>query len=245
MRSSVISVLAATFAGVVLADQTMTSATFDLDTAPVTTVHAPCAIGYSPLWIEGVDSAGASVAIYAVAHVGTERPVTTLVYRAAIDAKGVYSYTPDEGGPDAVRLVMALEKDGAVLGTLAHDVAFGTYAELSGVSADTREVSLQEVADTTGIVPFVYDTAWMEGAALVRVDWVNRTREKYGPVVTTTNEVAKLSEAGVRNWAVPNEDGFDRLVMRFFDTEGVEIGEPLESRWLEKYVPRGMILMLR
>lgn len=246
MKKQMIGFLSVAFTGLAFGAQTMTSATFDLDTAPVSTVYAPCAINYSPTWVDGVDGSGAAVAIYAVAHVGQEQPVTTLVCRAAADAKGTYAYTPAEDAAVAIRLVMAVEKDGEALGVLAHDVAFGTSATLTGVSADSREGAVQEVANATGKVPYAYDLAWADGAAAMRVDWVNRTREKRGPVVVTTNEVAAaLSGMGTSEWTVPNEDGFDKLLLTFLDNSGNPIGEPLESPWFEKYVPLGMMLLIR
>ena len=117
---------------------------------------------------------------------------------------------------------------------------------LTGVSADSREGAVQEVANATGKVPYAYDLAWTDGAAAMRVDWVNRTREKRGPVVVTTNEVAAaLSGMGTSEWTVPNEDGFDKLLLTFLDNSGNPIGEPLESPWFEKYVPLGMMLLIR
>lgn len=246
MKKQTIGFLSVAFAGLAFGAQTMTSATFDLDTAPVSTVYAPCEINYSPSWVDGVDGSGAAVAIYAVAHVGQEQPVTTLVYRAAADAKGTYDYTPAEDAADAVRLVLAVEKGGETLGVLAHDVAFGTSATLAGVSADSRANAMQEIANATGKIPFAYDVAWADGAATMRVDWVNRTRAKRGPVVVTTNVVAAaFSGTGTSEWTVPNEDGFDKLLLTFLDSSGNPIGEPLESPWFEKYVPLGLLLMIR
>ena len=56
---------------------------------------------------------------------------------------------------------------------------------------------------------------------------------------------AALSGMGTSEWTVPNEDGFDKLLLTFLDGSGNPIGEPLESPWFEKYVPRRMLLMLR
>ena len=245
MKKQSIGFLSLTFAGLAFGGPTMTSAPFDLDTAPGTVVYAPCHINYSPTWIDGVDADGANVAIYAVACAGQEQPVTSLVYRAAADAKGVYAYTPGEEAPETVRLVMSVEKGAAVLGTLVQDVAFGTTATLGGVSADSRANALQEVADATGGVPIAYDVAWQEGAVSALIQCVRRTREKYGPVVVTTNDIATVAHNGVHQWTVPNEDGFNQLLVTMKDASGDPVGETLASAWFEKCVPRGFLLMFR
>lgn len=244
MKNQTISILTASLSGLVFGSATMTSETFDLDTMPGAAVYGSCSIGYSPAWIEGVDGTGASVAIYAIAHAGTEQPVKTLLHRAAADESGTFVYVPVAGTPDAVRLEMSVERDGDVLGTLVRDVAFGAYGAKTGFASDSRDVAVQEVADATGKVPVAFDVAWREGAESALLAYVNRTREKRGPVVVTTNTVATLTGSGVSEWTVPSVDGFDRLLLMFLDGEGNPLGETLASAWFEKHVLRGFILIL-
>jgi len=225
---------------------TATSERFVLNTAPTHVVTSPLTIGYAPTWIDGVDGSGASVAVYAVAHAGTEQSATTLVHRASADATGVCTYLPSPGSPEAVRLVMSVEKGTSVLGTLTRDVAFGFFGTTTGVAADSRAAALQEVADATGRVPVAYDAAWVDGAVKMRLESVNRTRGKRSPSVVTTNVVASaLSGAGVQAWTVPLDDGFDRLLLTFLDAGGQPVGETLESPWFEKCAPPGFLLLLR
>jgi len=245
MRTIAFSFVSLALASVATGASTATSETFDLDTVPTYVVSAPLSINYSPTWIDGVDGTGAAAAIYAVAHAGMEQPVTTLVYRAAADATGTCTYSP-LGGTNVLRLVLSVEKDSAVLGSLTRDVAFGVSGTKASFSADSRTTAIQAVADATGKVPVAYDATWTSGAVSMRLDAVNRTREKRGPVVVTTNAVASaLIGADVQEWTVPNEDGFDRLLLTFLDGNGQPVGETLESPWFEKFVPRGLLLLFR
>lgn len=245
MKKETIGILTVTLAGLAFGDTTMTSATFDLDTTPGVAVYGSCSVNYSPSWIDGVDVTGASVAIYETAHAGTEQSVKTLLYRASADESGTFTYVPAVGTPDAVRLEMSVERDGNVLGTLSRDMAFGARGTKAGFAPDSRAVAVQEVADQTGKVPVAFDVAWREGAASAVLSSVNRTREKRGPVVVTTNTVATLTGSGVREWTVPRVDGFDRLLLTFLDGDGNPLGETLESAWFEKSVPLGLLVILR
>lgn len=233
-------------AGFSLSAATQTSAPFDFDTKPVRAFVAPCAVGYSPTWVDGVEGAGATAAIYAVTCVGQEQPVTSLVYRADAGATGTYAFTPGSGLPETFRLVLSVEKDGAVLGALERDLAIGSYgSSLGTATVDSRTNAVQAVADATGAVPLVYDASWQPGAARVRFWWHYLSRGQNISGGEYREEIGTKEGAGVFSWTVPRRDGFDKVTMAFLDADGNEIGESLETAWFEKYVPPGLIIMIR
>lgn len=225
---------------------TLTSAPFDFDTKPVRAFVAPCAVGYSPTWVDGVAGAGASAAIYAVTSVGQEQPATSLVYRAAADATGTYAFAPGSDLPETFRLVLSVEKNGTVLGTLERDLAIGSFGSCEKTATvDSRANAVRAVADVSGSVPLVYDVSWRPGAVWVRLWWHYLSRNDSNPDVESRELIATKEGTGVFDWTVPRRDGFDKVTMTFLDAEGNDIGEPLESSWFEKYVPPGLIIMIR
>lgn len=219
-----------------------------IDTTSGRIVIGSCDVAYGTDLVGGAEDA--TVSLYRVYNAGTEQVVSSKVETAGSD--GVVTLTPEAGRPSAFRLAMCSEKDGALLGELTCDLAFGIATAAEPVRADTTTNSLQVAIQESEILPLTYDAAWADGAvsslmqavsSLMQV--VTRTRPKRGPVTISTNDIATVSGTGAYQWNGAKEDGYRTLLLTLLDASGAALGETIATSEFEVRVPPGLCIILR
>ena len=212
-----------------------------IDTTSGRIVIGSCGVAYGTDLVGGAEDA--TVSLYRIYNAGTEQVVSSKVETAGSD--GVATLTPEAGRPSAFRLAMCSEKDGALLGELTCDLAFGIATAAEPVRADTTTNSLQVAIQESEILPLTYDAAWADGAVSSLMQVVTRTRPKRGPVTISTNDITTVSGAGVYQWNGAKEDGYRTLLLTLLDASGVTVGETIATSEFEVRVPPGLCIILR
>ena len=218
--------------GVSVFGATGVSAPVSVDISSSAVRTAPMAVGYSPVWNGAVEGDGAHVDILAVFRAGQESVSTQTLLMAGADESGICSLSLPEDGTRALRLVHRTIRDGVIVDELMADVALGASAESSSATfADTTEKKLDRVAETPGAkVNLAASASWVDGAATISLEHEETARNGQKTVLELYQGVVPPSETlpfipiGLRHTSC-------RCILRFFDSAGNEIGEPLTAAY--------------
>ena len=166
--------------------------------SPVRIYEGSARIAYSPLYADASASETSHVVIY---KVDPENEAAPQVLATCEPGDGIYDFTPSSIGDRRARLLLAAyDASDKPIGQPVSAVLVMPRAEsetASGVNVDTRENSLQEVADAGGTAPFAYDTAWATNGvpASVRIVCERECCDKRGRLVSCTTNTLFASNA--------------------------------------------------